>query len=69
MHVEIDIGPELAGQVADGPATRAQCGKQSVTGERDHGIDLAQHTATALQDAVHEPEHIAVRQLAGQDVP
>ena len=59
--VEIDIGPELAGQVADGQATRAQRGKQIVTGEIDHVVDLAQHTATTLQDAVDKPEYIAIR--------
>src|SRR5262249_255255 len=65
--VEIDIGPELTGQVANGQATLAQHGKQIVTGEIDHVIDLAQHTATALQDAVNEPEYLAVSDLSCQD--
>ena len=67
-RIHVAVGPELAGQVADGQAARTVDGKEIVAGEVDHVVLFAEHADAALQNPVAEPEHPFVFDLARQDV-
>ena len=74
-RVEVAVGPKLAGQVANGQSSRAKGSQEALSracrgvvgGEPGHFVLFTQHTLPALQDAIHQPQHVGICQLAGQD--
>ena len=57
---QVAVGPELAGQVADGQPPPPVGGKQVVAGEVDHVVLLAQHPDAAVEDQPDEPADAAI---------
>ncbi len=49
---EINVAPELAGQVADGQAARTIDGEQIITGEINHLVFISQYALAALTQPV-----------------
>ena len=64
--VQVDVGPELAGQVADGKPARAQRGKKAVAGEVGHRVLVGLDTNAAIQDLADQAHCPLVGDAAGQ---
>ncbi len=64
--IEINIGPKLARQIADGQATRTECREQIVAGERNHVVSFAQHALAAGENQIDEPHHLKVADFTRQ---
>jgi len=58
---QIDVAPELAGQVADRQTARAFDSEEIVTGKVDHLILVRQHALTAADDPLDQPSHRVLR--------
>ncbi len=67
--VQVAIGPELRGQVADGQAPGPTGGQQVVAGEPDHLVFLREDPDTALQDTIYQPHRILIGNEPPQDAP
>ena len=66
VFVQVDVGPELGGEVADGQAPGTERGEEIVAGQVD-GRGLACLDArAAVQDLVNQPHHLLVGDAASE---
>jgi hypothetical protein len=65
--VEIHIRPELAGQIPNRQAARAQRSEKIVARKIYQLINFAQHSPAAFQDALDQPAHVWVWEQRKQD--
>ena len=52
---QVDVAPELAGEIADGQAARAFDGEEIVAGKVDHLVFIGQHALAAADDPLDQP--------------
>jgi hypothetical protein len=68
-RVQVDVRPELAGEIADGKATRAIDREEIVSREVDHVVHLVEHATATRQDQIDQPEDHRVLYLLSQNLP
>ncbi len=68
QRIEIDIGPKLAGQVADGQTAWALRCERVIAREIDHVVGLLQDARAAGQDAADQPAQAGVGHFGGQEI-
>ena len=65
-RVEVEVGPRLRGEVADGQPARAQRRQQVIAGIPLRHVDGGEHAGAAGQDVVDERQHRVVGDGAGE---
>ncbi len=65
--IQIAVGPELAGEVANWQPPGPVDGKEIVAGEVDAVVLLAQQPFTTAQYLIDQPQHLVIVDLASQD--
>ncbi len=62
--VQVTVGPELAGEIADRQPARPVNGKQVVAWKPDHLVLLAEHPVPTGKNLVDQPQNIFILNFA-----
>src|SRR5208282_2369379 len=67
-RVQIAVGPELRGEVADRQAARPADGKKVVAWEANVPVFIVEHAAAAADDRLHQRHDVRFGDLKAKDV-